>query len=167
MKIVIVEDYPDRLAGVIEQLNEMCPEYEVVVLYYNPKNDCGTKAEELGRKLSCNVMFANYWDLEEKLNELYDDSDTLFLFDTDIDRGAVIEVFEHRINVRYALEKRRNAENQKCRIWFYTTVAHLKCAIERTFGDYVIMARQNGALLSLELDKCPTFIKALEVNQAV
>ena len=167
MRIVILEDYPDRLAGTVQQLNDICPGCEVDVLCYNPQNDYGTKTEELRQKLSCNVTIVNYWNLEEQLDELYNDPDTLFLFDTDIDRGAVIEVFEYRINVRYALKKRDDEGEQSYRIWFYTTVEHLKRAIERTFGEHVIVAGQNGTSLRLELEGCPTFVEALGILQAV
>ncbi|MDE6386437.1 MAG: hypothetical protein K2L82_01370 [Lachnospiraceae bacterium] len=168
MRIVILEDYPERLVGTAEQLNDICPGCEVEVLCYDPQNDYGEKAEELRTKLLCNtITIVDYWNLEEKLDELYSDPDTLFLFDTDIDRGAVIEVFEYRINVRYALKKRDDADNQLYRIWFYTTVEHLKRAIERTFGEHVIVAGQNGASLSLDLEGCPTFVEALGLHQAV
>ncbi len=168
MKFVILEDYPERLVGMTEQLNDICPGCEVEILCYDPQNGYGEKIAELKEKLSCNkITIVDYWNLEEKLDELYSNLDTLFLFDTDIDRGAVIEVFEYRINVRYALKKKDEAENQAYRIWFYTTVEHLKRAIERTFEEHVIVAGQSGALLSLELEGCPTFVEALGIHQAV
>lgn len=168
MRIVILEDYPDRLVETVNQLNDICPEEcEVEVLVYDPQGDYGKKTEELAEMLSCQVTVVNYWNLEEKLDELYNDIGTLFLFDTDIDRGAVIEVFEYRINVRYALKKRDDAENQPYRIWFYTTVEHLKRAIERTFGEHVIVAGQSGTSLSLNIEGCPTFCEALGLHQTV
>lgn len=168
MRIVILEDYPERLVETVKQLNDICPEKcEVEVLVYDPQGDYGKKTEELTNMLSCQVTMVNYWDLEEKLDELYNGTDTLFLFDTDIDRGAVIEVFEYRINVRYALKKRGDAENQPYRIWFYTSVEHLKRAIERTFGEHVIVAGQSGTSLSLNIEGCPTFCEALRVHQTV
>lgn len=166
MKIVILEDYPDRLGETVKQLNDICPEKcEVEVLVYDPQNDYGKKTDELAEMLSCQVTIVDYWHFEEKLDELYENTDTLFLFDTDIDRGAVIEVFKYRINVRYAMKKK--AENQPYRIWFYTTVEHLKCAIEREFGDHVIVAGQSGTSLKLNIEECPTFCKALGLQEVV
>ncbi len=161
MKIVILEDYPDRLVDTVQQLNDICPGgCDVEVLLYDPQNNYGEKKEELEEKLSCPVTVVDYWNLEEKLDVMYSDADTLFLFDTDIDRGAVIEVFEYRINVRYALKKKEGNEPPN-RIWFYTTVEHLKRAIERTFEEHVIEAGQNGSSLNLNVTGCPTFCQAL------
>lgn len=168
MKIVILEDYPDRLVETVKQLNDICPEEcEVEVLVYDPQDDYGKTTEDLSKMLECQVTFVDYWDLEEKLDELYNDINTLFLFDTDINRGAVIEVFKHRINVRYALEKKDDAKKQPYRIWFYTTVEHLKRAINRTFEKYVIVAEQSGTSLSLNIEGCPTFCEALGLHQTV
>lgn len=168
MRIVILEDYPERLAGIAEQLNDICPGCEVEVLCYDPRNDYGEKVAELQERLACSkITIADFWNLEEQLDELYSNQDTLFLFDTDIDHGKEIEVFEYRINVRYALRKRFEADDQPYRIWFYTTVEHLKRAIERTFGEHVIVAGQNGPSLSLNFEGCPTFVEALGLQQAV
>lgn len=168
MKIVILEDYPDRLVETVKQLNDICLEKcEVEVLVYDPQDDYGKKTEELAEMLSCQVAIVDYWDLEEKLDELYNDTDTFFLFDTDIDRGAVIEVFKYRINVRYALKKRDDAKNQPYRIWFYTTVEHLKRAIEREFEEHVIVAGQSGTSLNLNIKGCPTFCEALGLYKTV
>lgn len=162
MRVVILEDYPDRLVDTVKQLSDIGPEKcNVEVLCYDPQNDYAEKMEELKEKLSCNVTVVNYWNLEEKLDELYSDASTLFLFDTDIDRGAVIEVFDYRINVRYALKKKNEAEDHSYRIWFYTTVEYLNRAIERTFEEHVIVAGQNGTLLNLNIEGCPTFCEAI------
>ncbi len=168
MKIVILEDYPERLVDTVKQLNDICPEEcEVEVLFYNPQNESEVKMRELSEKLSCPVITVDYWHFEERLNELYSDRNTLFLFDTDINRSAFIEEFTYRINVRYALKKKEKSEEEPYRIWFYTTIEPFKPAIKRTFGDYVIEAERNGAMVSLDIEGCPTFCDALRLRQTV
>ena len=85
------------------------------------------------------------------------------IFDTDLDKGRTIEIFEYRVNVKYALRKKKQEEvaGQPHRIWFYTTVEHLKRAVERTFGEFAIEAGQNGASLNLNVEGCPTLCEML------
>lgn len=168
MRIIILEDYPERLVETVKQLSDICPEKcEVEVLFYNPQNESEAKMKELSERLSCPIIVVDYWNFEEKLNELYSDSDTLFLFDTDINRSAPIEEFTYRINVRYALKKREETEEEPYRIWFYTSVESLKPAVRRTFKEFAIEAEKNGAMVDIDLEGCPTFCAALGLHQTV
>lgn len=72
-----------------------------------------------------------------KMNELYDNHELVFLMDYDLKGDMGIDDFFQRINIKYALDKRNQNADEK--IWFYTTGgSDVRAALLENFGDRVI-----------------------------
>lgn len=148
-KVILLEDIPSKLKPLIEQL-EVLPGVQVSkVLYYVS----GTRADEdeiqqLTNKLGVEVQIVDAWDFDRIMDELYEDKENIFIFDTALEDEN--EVFDYLINVSYALAKKEDG-----RIWFYTQAGpYYKSNITKRFPDNVFEAAAddtvNGMKLNLE-----------------
>lgn len=73
----------------------------------------------------------------DKMDELYSLDDVVFLMDYDLKGDMAVDDFFSRVNIKYALEKRKQQGEEK--IWFYTTGgSDVRTALVSNFQDRVI-----------------------------
>lgn len=166
--IILLEDKPKRLREFISKTNKSKESNQLEVeqvLYYNP--DLAQESEEvqeLKRMLEVDVKVVNIWNFDDTLNELFEQTDNLFIFDTDINEDDEVKIFTYRINVSFALRKQREG-----RIWFYTVSGpDFEENIRKTFPKEVIQAElDENQQLDLKWKECESFEKALYTTEGV
>lgn len=163
-EIILLEDQPERLGSLIAQLQKQIYQNAVKIksiLCYDSSNKWDNDAfDRLRIKLKnyCNMDAiacekVNIWNFEDVMDELYNLNNTGFIFDTQLFPGEDIEIFDYRINVRYALKKKNDG-----RIWFYTLAGqYYENNIRSRFKDYVISAEETEKGIILNLDDCASF----------
>lgn len=161
--IVFLEDRPNKLRAVINELNGR-QEVEVKkVLYYSPDlEDKSAEVEKVSAELGVSVQTVNMFNFDEIMDDLYSDEQNLFIFDTQITQES-IEVFSYMINVNYALKKKKKLQGEeRQRIWFYTVAgAQYMDNIRELFPDQVISATVDNDILQLQFDQNTNFCNAL------
>ncbi len=141
-KIVIVDDRPWKFQECVRKLKDKGIIFCKTVYY--PNNTLGQDTQD--RMIN---DYKNHTDMEiaqvndqmeflTKMDELYDNQDTIFLIDYDLKGDMSREDFYTRVNVKYAKVKGWD------RIWFYTSgPSDIKGMLIRTFPDHVISVTTN------------------------
>lgn len=166
--IILLEDKPERLKEFVSKINEdkESNQLEVeLVLYYNPSLAQESKeVQELKNTLKVDVKVVNIWNFDDTLNELFEEKDCLFIFDTDLNEKLEVNIFTYRINVSYALRRRDEG-----RIWFYTVSGpDFRKNLLQTFQEKVIMADlDEDQQLNLKWKECDSFQKAVDTAEGV
>lgn len=146
MKIAFLEYRPWVLWEAVKKLRDMGVA-EIKMIYYHGDLDDSTKKSEVEAK--CQEYGIELSDVEnlgfeEKMDNLYADSDTVFFFHLTLP-GDHSQYFDERINVKYAKKKQDAGEN---RIWFYTTAGvNTIDLLNRTFPNHCI------PVLDVDVDK--------------
>lgn len=121
MGIVILEDRPWVMKNNIINLQQRGVTVHKI-LYYCERDDRYNKSinriNELEDELNLEITRVTSFDFEEKLDQIFNFTTSIFLFDMDL-VGDFSKHFQERINVMYAEDKRENGNGD--RIWFYTT----------------------------------------------
>lgn len=138
-RIVVVDDRPWKLQRCIKNLQSKGVSFYKMIYYPNNAIDQSTRGEMLiNFKKSTGIEVEQVHEEREfldKMNELYNIPDLIFLMDYDLKGDMNKNDFFTRINVRYALAK--NEEGK--RIWFYTSgPGDIKGMLLDTFPDHVI-----------------------------
>lgn len=136
-KIVIVDDRPWKFQVAVKTLQA-----KGVIFYrtiYYPSNTLGKDSEDRlmsdyknDTKMKI-LQVNNQIEFLDRMDELFDELDTIFLVDYDLKGDMSREDFYTRINVKYAMTMGWE------RIWFYTSgPSDIKGMLMRTFPDHVI-----------------------------
>lgn len=142
MRVIIVDDRPFFMWETVEKLQNMGVD-TIVMLYfqgpftYRPEKDAAIreKCGELGIQLVCTDKRTELMNL---LDQYYEDQDTLLFIDFNL---GDTDIFEERIDIIYAKEKKRQAGD--FRIWFYTvTGIDTVNRLNRIFDGHTIPAVQ-------------------------
>lgn len=140
-KIVLVEDRPWFATDVTVDLQRQGIEFYRTIYY--PSSSLYSKDQDLllqKYKEKTGVKVEEVHDQREfinKMDELYGKSDLVFLMDYDLKGDMGIDDFFQRINIKYALEKRKEQAEEK--IWFYTTGGlEVRAALLENFEGRVI-----------------------------
>lgn len=162
-KIIILDDSLENVVNCVNELHAMASVSEVFVLLYceNTAN-VNNRIQGLSEKFSKmpHIETVNIWNYEEKLDEFYCRSDTLFLFDMNL-HGDGSTLFNNRINVVYAKNKREKEINIYPKIWFYTTSKpEQKSVLLEQFPECTLQVRCIGKD-GVHLDFDDRFLKAL------
>ena len=165
--IVLLEDKPARLGKFISKINRNKESNQLgvdLVLYYNPSlAQESEEVQELKKTLNVDVKVVNIWNFDDTLNELFDRTDSLFIFDTDLNEDMEENYFNYRINVNYALRRQNDR-----RIWFYTVSGpDFEENVQKTFPEKVIQAVLNENQLDLKWKECDSFKTAVITAEGV
>lgn len=167
-RIVLLEDRPERLKSFVHEVNDG---HEVKmrvdkVFYYNPTiKQESEEIKNLRKELDVPVQVVNIWNFGSELDAVYNDPDTLFIFDTDLKEDLEEEVFSYRINVNYAIRKKTK---EPYKIWFYTVAGpYFETNIKRNFPGYVLDARLDSGQIDFNLRGCDSFRAALETDGSI
>ena len=123
MELTILEDRPYNLLEAIEKMETMGIHTQNMIFFHSKEtfhSDIAiSKIENEFERRKVNFIKVDIDSFENKMDSLYQDKGMVFFFDMDL-RGDYSLHFLERINVEYALQKKRQ-ENGDGRIWFYTT----------------------------------------------
>lgn len=167
-KIILLEDHPERLGSLISEIQEQYQGDAKVteILCYGSSEQWGEEKiaqlkEQLGEicdmsEITCRRV--DIWNFDQVMDGLYDQEDTGFIIDAQLYPGEEREIFDYRINISYALKKKKSAARSKFRIWFYTLAGqYYEKNIKSRFQGYVINARGTDDGIWLELESCESF----------
>lgn len=167
-KIIFLEDKPEKLTQVIADMQLIDGIDAIEVLYYNSKKPQNPeKVSELAKILHVEVKAVNFMSFENVLDELYEQPDNLFIFDTVLNEEEYHwETFTYRNNISYALRKKEQNGDENQRIWFYTTVGYdIKERIDDLFGTYVMQAQaEDNNKFKLYFDANTKFSEAIQMG---
>lgn len=165
-RIVILEDKPERLKKMIEQVRSLNQnEVEMgEVLYYHPSLELVEESQEvrkLTQELGTMVKITNLFNFDQVLDSLFEQPDNLFIFNVTVTEGLCYRAFSYRINVNYALRKQKQGDQ---RIWFYTVAGpDYKRNIDYYFEKYVLEASLGeDEQLELQLQESQTLMNAIK-----
>ena len=168
-KIILLEDHPERLGPLIKEIKEQYSgraEVTEILCYCSSEQWGKEKTDQLKDLLgrTCDVHGIEYrrvdiWNFDEVMDDLYSKGDTGFIIDTQLYPGEEREIFDYRINISYALRKKKEqAANANLRIWFYTLAGqYYEKNIQSRFNGYVINAEGSDEGIRLDLENCETF----------
>lgn len=140
-RVVVVEDRPWMTTEATEGLQKKGVTFYKTIYY--PSLLLNSKEKELlmqeyQEKTGIPVEVVNgQREFIDKMDELYDLDDVVFLMDYDLKGDMAVDDFFSRVNIKYALEKRKQQREEK--IWFYTTGgSDVRTALVSNFQDRVI-----------------------------
>lgn len=143
-KIVVVDDRPWKMQESILELQKKGVVF--IKTFYYPNNTLDRKIqyelmEEYKRKTAIKVVQINSQsEFIKHMDEMYGNSDVIFLMDYDLKGNMDRNDFFARINVKYALKK-----DQEKKIWFYTSGPNdIKGILRETFPDNIISTPDYG-----------------------
>jgi hypothetical protein len=140
-KIVVVEDRPWFTMDATVRLQEKGIVFYRMIYYPSALLNSKDQNELMDKykvKTKVEVIEVQQQrDFLDKIDELYREQDIVFLMDYDLKGDMSVDNFYSRINIKYAMEKRK--ENGEDRIWFYTTGgADVKRVLCENFENRVI-----------------------------
>ncbi len=144
-KIVVVEDRPWFTMDATLELQKEGVEFYKMIYYPSEllnskeRNKLLKTYEEETR---VDVLTVNSQrEFIDAMDGMYEQKDIVFLMDYDLKGDMAVDDFFSRINIRYALEKRKCQSEE--RIWFYTTGgADVKRVLYENFEERVISTPQ-------------------------
>ena len=142
-RIVVVEDSPWKVMQSIQTLQKEGVEFCKTIFYPNNLIDKKSKEELMEEYKRVTGMEVVQVDTQieflDQMNESYDDPDIIFLMDFDLKGDMNANDFFSRINVKYALAKKTEKEDEKGKIWFYTSgPSDIKGLLMETFPGRLI-----------------------------
>lgn len=175
-KIILLEDRPERLGTLISEIQEQYSGTAEVteILCYGSSEQWGEeKLAQLKTQLGqvCDVgdilcRRVDIWNFDQVMDELYAQENTGFIMDTQLYPGEEREIFDYRINISYALRKKKSSEGSDFRIWFYTLAGqYYEKNIKSRFKGYVIDADGTDTGIRLDLNNCESFQKWITKKQ--
>ena len=167
-KIILLEDRPERLGPLIREIQKQYSGVAKVteILCYGSSEQWGEAKiaqlkEQLGKKCDMREIICqrvDIWNFDQVMDELYDQGNTGFIIDTQLSPSEEREIFEYRINISYALRKKRDKSGKDFRIWFYTLAGqYYEKNITSRFTGYVIDAEGTDNGIRLDLENCESF----------
>lgn len=167
-KIILLEDHPERLGPLIERIQEQYRGAAKVteILCYGSSEQWGEEKiaqlkEKLGKKCNMKEIICqrvDIWNFDQVMDGLYDQGNTGFIIDTQLYPGEEREIFDYRINISYALRKKKDSAGASFRIWFYTLAGqYYEKNIRSRFQGYVIDAQGTDNGIWLDLESCESF----------
>lgn len=167
-KIILLEDHPERLGPLIQQIQEQYLGMAKVteILCYGSLEQWGEKKlvqlkEQLGQKCNMKEIICqrvDIWNFDQVMDELYNQGNTGFIIDTQLYPGEEREIFDYRINISYALRRKKDAVGIDYRIWFYTLAGqYYDKNIKSRFEGHVIEAKGTDTGIWLDLGNCKSF----------
>lgn len=140
-RIVVVEDRPWLTMDATVELQKKGVVFYRTIYYPSfllNSEKRNSLMQEYKEKTKIQVDVVNEQrEFVNKMDELYDLDDIVFLMDYDLKGDMAVDDFFSRVNIKYALEKRKNEEKEK--IWFYTTGGtDVRAALLTNFPDKVI-----------------------------
>lgn len=140
-RIVVVEDRPWFTMDATVELQRAGVEFYRTIYYpsvlLNSK-ERNALMEKYQKRTGIEVITVHgQREFIDRMNELYQIADIVFLMDYDLKGDMAVDDFFSRINIKYALEK-RNAGGEG-RFWFYTTGgADVKRVLFENFEENVV-----------------------------
>lgn len=167
-RIILLEDHPQRLGPLITEIKEQYKGVAKVteILCYGSSEQWGEEKiaqlkEQLGEICGMREIIyqrVDIWNFDQVMDQLYAQGNTGFIIDTQLYPGEEREIFDYRININYALRKKKDAEGSDFRIWFYTLAGqYYEKNIKSRFRGYVIDAEGTDAGIRLDLENCESF----------
>ena len=156
-RIVLLEDHPERVTPLARDLQRRYGVDIASVLCFNVSVD---RIKMLQPRLAPDILYegVDIWDFYEILDGYYRDGSVGFIFDRQLYPGKDIEIFDQRINVAYALPRRKDH-----RIWFYTLAGKFyENSIRNRFNGYVIEVKSVEGGIVLCEESCDTFVRWLK-----
>jgi len=141
-KVVVVDDRPWKLRDCIKELQDKGVTFHRTIYYPNNSLDQNTQNNMMDEYIKITgaevVRVNNQKEFLDRMEELINDPDLIFLMDYDLKGDMSREDFYTRINVKYAMTR----GTQK--IWFYTSgPSDIKGMLIKTFPDHVISVPHN------------------------
>lgn len=145
-RIVIVDDRPWKFQESIQSLQKAGVRFYKTIFYPNnmiPRVTQDKYMDNYKKVTGMDVIEVNDQSgFLARMDELYADSDVIFLMDYDLKGDMNRNDFFTRINIKYALEKDRDEK----RIWFYTSGPNdIKGLLRETFHDNIISVPSYAA----------------------
>lgn len=167
-KIILLEDRPERLGPLIREMQEQYPGLvEVVgILCYGSSEQWGEEKiaqlkEQLGRMCDMSAIACqrvDIWNFDQVMDAYYIQGNTGFIIDAQLYPGEEREIFDYRINISYALRKKKDEIGRNYRIWFYTLAGqYYEKNIQSRFEGHVIDAEGTDVGIRLDLGNCESF----------
>lgn len=159
-KIVLLDDEPEMLEPTIAQLEGFLNGSVFQVLYYEGAETEDCRLRELQEKLGVRVSQVNIWNFNEVMDKLYYDYNCIFLFKADLKVFMDSEILEYRVNIHYALKRRKDA-----RIWFYTTSDSDPCfnnCVMKLFPDLVFKTDEKADGILLDSNELHSFVNRVK-----
>lgn len=161
-RLVILEDHPKRLGTLIRQIQKQYPEQvnvtKILCYILREKYDAEQLKKQLGEVCDMSRIIClrvDQWNFDFVLDMFYSEDDSGILIDTQLNPGEEIEIFDHRINISYALKKK---EEGNFRIWFYTLAGPwYEENAQSRFPGHVIKASGTDEGIYLDLEHCESF----------
>lgn len=154
-ELILIGKDPRRLLPWMSSFSD--PQLSISRFFsYHPKPFVvDTKLIEMFRQKGFVLKDLTLWDFEEHLDPCYQNRDTAFLMDVQLHPRQEIEIFNHRINIQYALQK---SQKPDFRIWFYTAAGPFySSSIQSCFPGRLVPVQATGEELWPDLDQCPSF----------
>ena len=169
-RIVIFEDSLENTVAYVGELYKLPSVLDVQILLYCVNTAIALeRIKELKERFSekTHIEAVTLWNYEEKLDNFYEQKNTLFLFDMNLN-GDGSTMFSNRINVMYARKKMQSDAKRKYpKIWFYTTTkAEQRAVLLEQFPDCTLQVQSMGRD-GVRLDFDIRFMEALEAKESV